>query len=117
MGHIRHHGIIVTSYDSRRLSMAWGVAVYLFEDVAPISDIHESPINGYNSFCIFPDGAKESADESEAGDLAREKMIAWIDKHNSEAGGHFIDYAEIQYGDDNREAKLLRCSDANAYTD
>ena len=62
MGYICHHAIVVTSSFEATLSDAWIKARQLFANVSPIVS---SPLNGYRSFFVAPDGSKEGWDESD----------------------------------------------------
>jgi len=111
MGYMRHHCIVVTSWNEKLLEEAHTVAKEFFQ-VTPnpgfpdkkISEITPSSINGYASFLIAPDGSKEGWNTSDKGNEARDNFIAWIKSKLS------IDWVEIQYGDDERETKITRHS-------
>ena len=63
----------------------------------------ESAINSYWTIIILPDGSKEGWPQSESGDDFRRKAIRVFDQFG-------VDWAEIQYGDENDENKMLRHS-------
>ena len=108
MGLIKHHAIVVTSWDDELLQEMHAKALEIFDQVAPITP---PVVNGYVSFLIAPDGSKEGWSDSSIGDKAREKFIRWIDSKRYDDGGTAIDYVEIQFGDDERKTKIIRHSD------
>ena len=104
MGLIRHHGIIVTSgCGPERIREAWIKAVEIFDGF--ISAITDSPVNGYQSFLIVPDGSKEGWDRSYEGNKRRKEFIHWL-KIN---GGGF-DWVEICYGDELGKSEIINDS-------
>ena len=107
MGHMRHHAIIVTSWDAALMEEAYERAAELFPVVSPLLD---SEINGYQTIFIPPDGSKEGWDESNAGDERRHKFLDWLKQRNSERGGEFYKYVEVQYGDDEGHNLITRDS-------
>lgn len=107
MGYMRHNAIVVTSWDETRLTEAHGLARGIFAD-GMVSDVLPPVTNNYRSFLIAPDGSKEGWEESERGTVAREQFKKAM-KRQRYAG--YIDWAEIQYGDDEREAKLIDAGD------
>ena len=109
MGYIRHHMIAVTGSD-KHLTAAHETATRLFSD-GGVSPIVESHMNGYISFFIAPDGSKEGWADSAVGDTRRDAFIAVI------KDDVYLDWVEVQYGDDNNEAKIIRHSDEAAERD
>ena len=107
MGYIRHHAIIVTSADQTALKQAHAKAVEIFKDIAPITP---ESMNGYASFLIAPDGGKEGRERSDQGDAARDTFIAWLEQWRNADGFTELDYAEVQFGDDEGVSLLLRAS-------
>ena len=107
MGYMRHHAIVVTSWDNKILRKAHKKAKKLFKQVAPITP---PAINGYVSFLIAPDGSKENWLPSDHGDEKRREFIEWTDRLRDEVGFK-IDYVEIQFGDERRETKIISHSD------
>lgn len=111
MGYIRHHAIIVTSClvnleSARKQAQEYGLAV---------SNIVKSPINGYKSFFVAPDGSNEGWAESETGNIARDRFIYWLRKQAYEDDSSPYEWVELQYKDDNRENKITRHSDDRRY--
>jgi hypothetical protein len=108
MGYMRHHAIVVTSWNSGMLEMAHSKAKEIFQQVAPITP---ETVNGYVSFLIAPDGSKEGWDHSDTGDRCRDEFIAWLDSQRYEDNSTSLQYVEIQFGDDNGFADILRHDD------
>lgn len=99
MGYIKHEAIIVTGWNEERLTAARDKAVELELVVTPFA---ESPVNGYKSFLIVPDGSKEGWEESDKGEVRREAWISWAS--DPEAGGsRRVDWAMVRYGGDDPE--------------
>lgn len=110
MGYIRHHAIVVTGmdewtgfktealatiHDAHAAALAAGCAV-----VTPVAG---PGVNGYSSFLVAPDGSKEGWDDSDSGDAARGRFIAWL----RDANGYFS-WAEVVLGSDDQEAVIER---------
>lgn len=131
MGYMRHHAIVVTSYQENAIKAAREKAIELLR--AQDSEIDRtnadrlvSPIidgtrNGYSSFLIAPDGSKEWWDESDRIAAAREAWIQWARGFDGP-----LDWVLVQFGDDEREtkiddahqaAKVMDDSDADAEDD
>ena len=97
MGWIVHHAIIVTAHGDSDITRAREEARRLFQGY--VSDVIESPINGYWSFLIPPDGSKEGWPESDAGDAQRAQFHAWIAAQAYEDGSNSFDVVEVAYGE------------------
>lgn len=108
MGYQRHHAIVVTSYDEVRIKAAHAEAQRLGCMVTPIIGV---AVNFYHSFMIGPDGSKQGWDESDAGDARRDAFAEWLDAQAFGDGSSPYDWAEVQYGDDNLESRLVRSGD------
>ena len=119
MGYIRHHAIIVTTYDEMLATQAHVEACRLFgrapnfhsKFIASVSTVMKSGVNSDFSFCVFPDGSKEGWDHSDAGDDARADFISWLNDRRYEDRGSPFDWVEIQYGDDEGETVVVSHSD------
>lgn len=107
MGYIRHRAILVTDYDEGRLAAAHAEAVRIFTPPEPdgfqgrplswarlVSPILASPVNGYDTFVIAPDGSKEGWPSSHEGDRRRTAFLAWAERADVR---HVL---VIAYGDD-----------------
>ena len=104
MGYMRHHAIIVSSWDKKSISLAHEKARELFFN---LSDLIPSIANGYQSFLIPPDGSKEGWEESDKGDGQRAIFCDWLTTQ-VEDGAIFLSWVEIQYGDDNGDNCVLQ---------
>ena len=93
MGYTVHHTIIVTSWDDDRIVRAHDFANACFSELAPVSAIYRTSLNGYSSFAIFTDGSKEGWPDSDAGDKARAVFRGLAEKLG-------VDVAEVRYGGD-----------------
>lgn len=123
MGFMRHHAILVTTYDFEKVGLAYGQAVKVFQSdsvsldstkITPadmVTPILQSPVNGYYTFAIFPDGSKEGWSESEAGNAMRATFLRYLDGQRYADGSSPLKWAEVQYGDDNHETLIVRHSD------
>jgi len=109
MGYIRHHAIIVTSWSDKHIEHAYSQAVEIFGEA--VSPIVNSKHNDYGSFFIAPDGSKEGWEESDEGDDLRERFVEWLNHHRYDDGSSPFDWAEIQYGDDDKQTLVCRHSD------
>lgn len=109
MGYIRHHAIVVTSFDEEELEKARNKAVRLFN--RPIGAIVKGTTNGYATFVIPPDGSKEGWNTSELNNKKREKYIEWLKYERFDDGTSVLDWVELQYGDDGRQTKIINDSD------
>lgn len=116
MGYIKHHTIVVTSWNRNLLEQAQKEARIIFsreffgeyngaDDL--VSSIVSGVVNSYESFFIAPDGSKESWEASKNGDTARELFIKWINSKAHEDGSNSISYVEVFFGDDNGKAEIL----------
>lgn len=107
MGYMRHHAIVITHWDREQMRTLRNA---LLEGGAGfrhlISDLIYSETNGYATIFVGPDGSKEGWAESDCGDAFRDRVI--------DLTGELVPYADwavIQYGDDNRETRIVSHSD------
>jgi hypothetical protein len=105
MGYMRHNTIIVTCFTEDYINKAHSKALEIFDDLL-VSNVIHSVINGYISFFIAPDGSKEGWSESDEHDTRRNEFIEWLS--NAEV---YADWVEVQYGDNDKETKIVRDSD------
>jgi len=99
MGFIRHDAIIVTAGHAIYIEEAKNKA----EEIGlEASRIVESPMNGYLSFLIAPDGSKEGWEDSNEGDAMRDEWIAWAKDH-----GDGICWGHVSYGGDEPDRARL----------
>lgn len=129
MGYMCHHTIVVESWDRDRLEKARDKALEIFtaydEQLALISKetfsglvspVMPAVINGSASFCvssfyIAPDGSKEGWGTSDAGDEARKKFCDWLASTVDDDGGSSLKWAEVQFGDECKDNRILRSED------
>jgi len=71
-----------------------------------VSEIVESPAD-VCSFAVFPDGSKEGWPESNEGDTKREMFRAYLNRQRWRDGSSPLDWAEVQYGDDEGDNKVV----------
>lgn len=108
MGYMRHHAIVVTSWNEEKPFKAHTKATEILRQVAPITP---PAVNGYVSFLIAPDGSKEGWSESNKGDDARGEFVAWLDEQKFGDGSTSLPWVEIQLADDEEETKIVSHSD------
>jgi len=102
MGYIRHDAIVVTGTLKAHITKARRRAEELGLQV---SKLVLSPLNGYWSFLIAPDGSKEGWSESDDGDRMRRE---WIGEMTIPSNRHLVDWAHINFGgDDPQKASML----------
>lgn len=117
MGYICHHAIIVTGSYDNWTERAQEKALALLDrwsDGRPhdlVGPISPPVVNGYTTFCIYPDGSKEMWSGSEAGDLFREEFVGWLRAQRYEDGSTPLAWVEVQYGDDGFDTRVLADSD------
>lgn len=110
MGYIRHHAIVVTgrhewTIDASLPDIHEARAAAIDAGCAVVTDVAGPGVNGYSSFLVGPDGSKEGWDSSDAGDQARDRLIAWLRKRGE---GGYYSWAEVVLGDDDQEALIER---------
>ena len=99
MGHIKHHGIAVTSSINELIKEAHTKAKSIFNE--RVSNLLNSETNDYKSFFIAPDGSKEGWDESNKGNEQRAAFVKWVNSKKYEDGSNSISFCEFFYGEDN----------------
>lgn len=110
MGYMRHHAVLVTSWEKEAIEKARVIAVSLFgEDM--VSQTSPPSINGYVSFAVFPDGSKEGWEESDRGDIARAEFVQYMRENVYEDGSSCFGWLEVQYGDDEHQTLIVNSSD------
>ena len=91
MGTNIHHALLVHANEPHEALMARLQAMHTFYP-EQVSSLCISAINGYASFMVGPDGARDGADRIGEGDKEREAFTAWLDKRN-------IEWLEVSYGE------------------
>lgn len=102
MGYICHHAILVTAFGDKVDKAQEKAKEIVGEEV--VSEVCHSPINGYRTFLVFPDGSKEGWKESDNYEVKREQFMEWLKEDG------YYDWALIQYGDEERQDLLLQGS-------
>jgi hypothetical protein len=106
MGYMRHHAIIVTG-GSHAIQAAHQDAIRIFP--RGVTEITEEVVNNFRSFMVGPDGSKEGWDESDTGDKRRSEFKAVLRLLA-------VAWAEVQYGDDDYDNRVLAASGGVADT-
>ena len=102
MGYIKHHAIVVTSWEGDRLEKARNVAKKFGCNVTNIV----GPLgNGYCTFTVVPDGSKEGWATSDEGDEARENFKAWMVANHD---GNWWEWVEVAFGTDDANATIIQ---------
>ena len=100
MGYIKHHAIVVTTWDTDLVPKLLESAHKMDLEVLCSQPTY---VNGYTTIVLCPDGSKEGWDESDRGDAARFAFKAWLHTFDYEDGGSPLEWVEVAYGsDDNR---------------
>jgi hypothetical protein len=112
MGNFIHHSIVVTGYAGEaEIVAAHRAALELFA-LGMVTDVKVAPEQGWASFAVLPDGAKEGHDGSLAGDAARDAFLARLK-------GTDLDFVEVAFGGTNPDVrtKVHRHSGQDEYVD
>lgn len=104
MGYIAHNAIVVTSWNDETIEKAHAKATELR---CSVSNIVASPVNGYKSFLIAPDGSKEGWGDSDVGDAQRKAWIAWSKDLRYEDGSSSLHWCEVRFGSDDADAQIV----------
>ena len=114
MGYMRHNAIIVTAPLSEKMIEAHSIV----RDIADkhgrfcdVTSLTQETTNGYVSFLVAPDGSKEGWEASDSGDRTRDDVIEYLNSLRHGDGSTSFKFVEVQFGDDNKETKVLRHSD------
>ena len=108
-GYMRHHAIIVTTYNERLINDAHQKAEQIGLQVTPIV---QSSTNNYHTFLVVPDGSKEGWPNSDLGDRHRSEFLIWLDEQRFKDDSTPLKWVEVQYGDDNHVTVILADSEA-----
>jgi hypothetical protein len=99
MGYIKHHAIIVSSWNREAIQRAHAEAVKIFGP-KQISSIVSAVVNLQETFIIGPDGSSEYWSESEDGDQKRFDYICWMQNNSYEDGSSMIAWTEVVFKDE-----------------
>jgi hypothetical protein len=110
VGYIRHHAIVVTGLQYDDLPQDFPMvsdarAAAIEAGCSLVTEVVGPGLNGTASFLVAPDGSKEGWNESDQGDTARGRLIAWL---RDEAHSGYFDWAEVVLGPDDHEAVVER---------
>jgi hypothetical protein len=105
MGYIKHHAIVVSSWDDKLLARAEAQAIELGCCVSPIV---AGTSNGQRSFLIAPDGSKEGWGASDVGDTQREAFARWADEQRYDDGSTSLSWVEVSFSPDDQDAAIVR---------
>lgn len=98
MGFMSHNAIIVTSWSDEHTKQVHDKANEIFPEVSELM----FTMNGNASFFIPPDGSKEGWRDSDEGDSRRAIFVSWL-----KDSGFYVDWVEVQYGNDNHYTKVV----------
>lgn len=108
MGYIRHHAIVVTSWNAGLLSAAHAEAERLCKTTTPIV---EGTANQQTSFAVLPDGSKEGWPESDNGDASRDSLVEWIEAQCYDDGSSSaLSWVEVEFPGDEPGPRITRSS-------
>ncbi len=103
MGYIRHHMIVVTSWQEDRIEEAQAFAA--MQSAVFTTEVTPPCMNGYQSFMVAPDGSKEGWYDSVAGDRARSAItdkLADMYLHGAD-----LEWVLVQFADDDGDDKIV----------
>jgi hypothetical protein len=100
MGYIKHHSIIICTYDEDLAKKARQRAKRDFGNL--VSPLRKTYINNWWSFAILPDGSKEGWPESNMFDEARDSFKGWIIKHRYEDDSNPYDAVEVWFDEEGK---------------
>jgi hypothetical protein len=95
MGYIKHHAIVLTTWEDIR-----PIVLKARELGLDVLGPSFSKVNGYATICIPPDGSKEGWTESDEGDRVRYEFKTWLLRSVS------YEWAEVAYGSDDGAAAV-----------
>ena len=113
MSHVDHEAIIVTvgghasavldadgpgsHRDGQRGGLARHLRAFAASVCPRVTELVESGVNGYLSFAVLPDGSKEGWDEAEAGERARDAIVAELRRWVYDDGSSPVEWVEVEY--------------------
>lgn len=115
MGYVKHHAIIVTGWENKKVEEAHQKAREIFENnfenephqkpfgCRLVGEIIQGLINTQSSFLIAPDGSKEGWVTSENADNARQEFLDWLKNSDNYCG-----YIEVVFGGDDDNERIIR---------
>ena len=107
MGYMRHHAIIVTASDEAELEKVRNSIVQIMVDETSRKDytafMKQLPVTAISRSSLARTVRKEGWVESDRGNAFREQIVAIPAKSH-------VDWAEVQYGDEERDNRIISCS-------
>lgn len=107
MGYVRHEAIIVTGFEPRDVRLVQRYAKRIYDTWAVVSPVMKSPINGYASFFIAPDGSKWGWADDKLGNELRDLVKRYIAELRYGPRPKYLDFVEVRYGGDESTAEVL----------
>lgn len=104
MGHVTHNAIIVTSWNEKLIKAAKRKAKALG---LQCTSIVESNVNNYGSLLVSTDGSKCGWPDSDIGDNRRAEFKQWMKEQRHEDNSSSLEWAEVEYGSDDRAACVV----------
>ena len=101
MGYIKHHAIVITTWQEDLVPKLLASARELDLEVLSSGPTY---INGYSTIIILPDGSKEGWEESDRGDSMRTLFKTRLQDFEYEDGSSPLEWVEVAYGSDDARA-------------
>lgn len=122
MGYIKHHSLIVSSWNLEAMEKAHQVVEGILKEYgaphsngtaadasALLTPLAPYIVNGGASFAVLPDGSKEGWGDSDNGDAARDRIAEWLDAQAYDDGSNVYDWVELSFpGDVSGDALVTR---------
>ena len=105
MGYMKHHSIIVTTYEEGKAKLARNRAIKDFKSL--VTPIRKSLVNSWYSFAILPDGSKEGWSGSNMFDEARDRFNGWLRKNRYEDNSSPYDAVEVSMDEEGRTSSKI----------
>ena len=84
MGYVKHNVITFIHFDKEAIELVKKYADVLFNELAPVSDMMISGVNGDYMFFVGSDGSKVGWDIEIESNKARDEIVKWIKDNRSE---------------------------------
>lgn len=97
MGIVQHDAIVVVSWNDVDLDRAWNKAKEL---ELPTSSIVVSPLNGYRSFLIAPDGSQRGWEDDVMYEQRRAVYVTWLLMNSYPDGSASVDFVTLKWGEE-----------------
>jgi hypothetical protein len=95
MGILKHHALLITTWEDELIREAHAFALDLF----PAGHVALFTSPGLDTLAISPDHSKDGRPESNAGDLRRQRMIDWLEERRYGDGSSAFHWVEVEYGE------------------